>query len=93
MGKKKSIGIKHGGFLIKHILSLEVKCVRSKMPSFIEVNVTDLGVNKSLFLSDLCIPDFITIPLLNRFKGRVLIASIFGPRAAEQKAQEAKTNK
>jgi large subunit ribosomal protein L25 len=93
IGEKKSIGIKYGGFLIKHMLSLDVKCVRSKMPSFIEVDVTDLGVNKSLFLSDLCIPDFITIPLLNRFKGRVLIASVFGPRAAEQKAQEVKTNK
>lgn len=93
IGEKNSIGIKHGGFLIKHRLSLDIKCVRSKMPNFIEVNITDLGVNKSVFLSDLLIPDFITIPLLTRFKGKVLIASIVGPRAAEQKAQDTKTNK
>ncbi|WP_176604958.1 50S ribosomal protein L25 [Candidatus Azoamicus ciliaticola] len=90
IGEKTSIGIKHGGFLIKHKLSLDIKCVRSKMPNFIEVDVTDLGVNKSVFLSDLFIPDFINIPLLNRFKGRVLIASILGPRAAEQKVLEKK---
>lgn len=90
IGEKNSIGVKHGGFLIKHKLSIDIKCIMSKMPDFIEVDVTNLGVNKSIFLSDLCIPDFITVPLLNRFKGKVLVASIVGPRAAEQKVQEVK---
>lgn len=93
VGEKNSVGVKHGGFLIKHKLFIDIKCISSNMPNFIEVDVTNLGVNKSIFLSDLFIPDFITIPLLNRFKGKVLIASIIGPRAAEQKVQETKSNK
>lgn len=93
VGEKNSIGIKYGGFLIKHKLSIDIKCVVSKIPNVIEVDVTDLGVNKSIFLSDLSIPDFISIPLLTRFKGKVLIASIVGVRAAEQKSQESKTGK
>ncbi|HIH2762930.1 MAG TPA: 50S ribosomal protein L25 [Candidatus Azoamicus sp.] len=93
IGEKNSVGVKHGGFLIKHKLFIDIKCISSKMPNFIEVDVTNLSVNKSIFLSDLLIPNFITIPLLNRFKGKVLIASIIGPRAAEQKVQETKSNK
>lgn len=90
-GEKNSLGIKHGGFLIKHRLYILVKCLKSNIPNFIEIDVTNLGVNKSIFLSDLCISDFLSIPILNKFKGKVLIASIVGPRAAEQKSQEQKT--
>jgi large subunit ribosomal protein L25 len=93
VGEKNSIGIKYGGFLIKHRLSIDIECIRSKIPNFIEVDVTELNVNKSIFLSDLSIPDFINIPLLNRFKGKVLIVSVVGARAAEQKAQEVKITK
>ncbi len=91
IGEKNSLGIKHGGFLIKYRLFINIKCIKSKIPNFIEVDVTNLGVNKSIFLSDLSMPDFINIPILNKFKGKILIASIIGPRAAEQKTQEQKT--
>lgn len=93
IGEKNSLGVKHGGFLIKHRLSIDVECVVSNLPSFIEVDVTELSLNKSIFLSDLSLPVFIKIPLVSRFKGKILIASIIGPRASEPKTQETKSNK
>lgn len=95
VGEKNSVGIKLGGFLIKHKLSIGIECRVSNLPDFIEVDVTNLGVNNSIFLTDLVIPDFIKIPLLNRngVKLKILIASIVGPRASEQKSQEIKSNK
>lgn len=90
IGEKNSLGVKHGGFLIKYRLYIDVKCLKSKIPSFIDVDVTNLGVNKSIFLSDLIIPDFLNIPILNKCNNKILIASIVGPRSAEQKTQEQK---
>jgi large subunit ribosomal protein L25 len=94
IGEKSAIGIRHGGFLIKHKLSLNIKCLVSKMPNFIDVDVSNLDVNKSLFLSDLNIPDFIVFSNFNkRNKSDILIASILGSRVLEQKVQQDLKNK
>lgn len=91
LGEKTAVGVKHGGFLVKNKLFVDVKCLASKLPNFIDVDISNLGVNESIFLNDLVIPDFIKIPFLCKKKiNRVLIASIIGSRALEQKTQDAK---
>lgn len=91
VGEKNAIGVRHGGFLIKHKLFVEVSCLASNLPKFIEVDVSKLDVNKCIFLSDLKIDAAVKIPLLNnKNKSRILVASIIGSRVLEQKAQEVK---
>lgn len=90
IGEKNSIGIKQGGFLIKNKMHLNVRCLVSKIPDFITVDISNLNINTSLFLNDLIIPDFISVPALSKSCGKILIASLVGSRVLEQKVSEVK---
>lgn len=86
LGEKTSIGIKQGGFLIKSKLFVIARCLVSKIPNYIDVDISNLSVNQSIFLNDLKIPDFLSIPILNKKNlNKVLLARIIGSRAIEQK--------
>ncbi len=83
-GESVSPGIKQGGFLIKHISSVFVKTVVSKIPSYINVDISKLNVNKSIKLSELEIPKGVILPLLcKKGSSSILVVSIIGSRASE----------
>ncbi len=84
--EKVSPGIKQGGFLVKHMSSVFIKTLVSKIPSYINVDLSKLNVNKSIVLSDLKIPKGITLPLLYKKEtSGLLVASIVGSRVSEPK--------
>lgn len=83
-GENFSPGIKQGGFLIKNMLSVFVKTMVSKIPSYINVDLSKLNVNQSIFLSELNIPEGITLPLLcKKNSPNLSVASIVGSRSNE----------
>ncbi len=50
-------GIKDGGVL-QHVLhKLEIKCLPSDIPSHVDIDVTNLGINDSIKVSDLNLPN------------------------------------
>lgn len=56
-----AVGVKEGGILEHITRELEIRAIPSKVPPFIEVDVTNLGINKSIHVKDLTLPEGIEI--------------------------------
>jgi len=90
-GEKDSPGIKQGGFLIKHMSYAFIKCIVSNIPDYVHIDLSGLHVNQSIFLSDIVLPENVSIPILRKAeKSNFLVASIIGARKSETKKIESK---
>jgi len=83
IGADVAPGIKEGG-LLSHLLSdIEISCLPANLPEFIEVDVSGLGMDKLLHLSEIKLPQGVEIVALSH--GRDLpVANIHMPRAEEE---------
>ncbi|HIH2763246.1 MAG TPA: 50S ribosomal protein L25 [Candidatus Azoamicus sp.] len=79
LGFDVSPGLKNGGVLIKHMSSILVKCKVSDIPSDVIVDLSNLGLNQSIYLSDLKFVDTVSIPSFYS-KSKFLVSSIVGAR-------------
>jgi len=57
----ESHGVKEGGVVEHHLWDLHVECFPQDVPSAIEADITRLGINESLKVSDLTVPDRLTV--------------------------------
>jgi large subunit ribosomal protein L25 len=57
----ESHGVKEGGVIEHHIWALEVECFPQDVPSSIDADITALGINESLKVSDLRVPAKTTV--------------------------------
>ncbi len=57
----ESVGIKAGGVLEHHLWELQVDCLPGNVPEAIEADITELMVGDSLKVSDLVVPDGVTV--------------------------------
>lgn len=65
INEDRCIGVKLGGGRIAHnLVEVEVSCLPRDLPEFIEVDVADLDVGASLHLSDLDLPNDVSIVAL-----------------------------
>jgi large subunit ribosomal protein L25 len=53
-------GISEGGILDQILYSLEVKCIPSKLPDIITVDVSEMNLNDTLHVGDLKLPEGVT---------------------------------
>lgn len=61
----RCVGVKLGGGRIAHnLIEVEVSCLPRDLPEFIEVDVADLEVGSSIHLSDLKLPEGVSIVAL-----------------------------
>lgn len=51
-----SIGVKKGGVVSHSVVDVEVLCLSSALPEFIEVNLANLDLGQSIHLTDLVLP-------------------------------------
>ncbi len=59
------VGVKQEGGMISHVMtSLPISCLPGDLPEFIEVDVESLDLGQSLHMSDLVIPEGVTVPEL-----------------------------
>lgn len=79
-GAELAPGVKEGG-LLSHLLSdVEISCLPANLPEFIEVDVSNLGMDQLLHLSELKLPEGVEIVALSH--GRDLpVANVHMPRA------------
>jgi large subunit ribosomal protein L25 len=55
------VGVKMGGGLINHLLTqLEISCLPSALPEYIEVDMAEMDVGQTLHISDLKLPAGVT---------------------------------
>ena len=50
-------GVKLGGILMNTINDLEVRCLADRIPEYIEVDVSHLGINDSVHLREITLPE------------------------------------
>ena len=66
INEEESAGIKEGGALNRLMAEIEVSCLASVLPENIEVDISALNVGDSIRLSELTMPEGVTITALNR---------------------------
>jgi large subunit ribosomal protein L25 len=84
-----SPGVKLQGGLVSHLLNdIEVSCLPKDLPEFLEVDLGAMNLNETKFLSDIPLPEGVTIPQLSHGKN-IPVVSIHSPRAEEPEAAAA----
>ena len=64
-GEEKAPGVKVGGGMVTHnITEVEVNCLPSALPEYLEVDVSSLEMDHSLHLSDIKLPEGVEIVAL-----------------------------
>jgi large subunit ribosomal protein L25 len=65
LGEDVAKGVKQGGGKVSHLMNeVEVVCLPRHLPEYLEVDVTDLELDAMLKLSDIRLPEGVTIPAL-----------------------------
>ena len=80
-----SPGVKVQGGVVSHMRSdVEVVALPKDLPEFLELDLSGMNLNETKFLSDIPLPEGVTIPELGRRNAPVV--SIHSPRAEEPEA-------
>jgi len=80
-----SPGVKVQGGVVSHMRSdVEVTGLPKDLPEFLELDLSGMSLNETKFLSDIPLPEGVTIPELGRRNAPVV--SIHSPRAEEPEA-------
>jgi large subunit ribosomal protein L25 len=76
-------GVKEGGVLEIHERELEIECLPKDLPEHVVINVSDLGINDSIHVSDIKIGESV------KFLGSIerAIASVVIPQVKEEVAE------
>lgn len=80
--KGESKGIKQGGVLTQNLTTIEISCLPTRVPEHIVVDVTDVGIDDTLLVSDIVVGEDIEI-LTDRDQ---LILAVHHPRVEEEAA-------
>ena len=65
-----AVGVKEGGGKVSHLRTdVEVVCLPKNLPEYLEIDITELGLNEMLYLSDLVLPKGVEIPELAQEEG------------------------
>ncbi|MCP5178681.1 MAG: 50S ribosomal protein L25/general stress protein Ctc [Pseudomonadales bacterium] len=82
INEDKCVGVKVGGGSLSHNLAeITVSALPSKLPEYIEVDVENLDVGKSLHLSHLNLPEGVSIPeLAHGHDHDLLVVAVHAPR-------------
>jgi large subunit ribosomal protein L25 len=80
----KAAGLADGGILQPIIREIEVECLPTDIPQFIEVDVSALSIHDAIHLADLKLPENVT-PV---FENNEAVVSVLPPTVEEVKAAE-----
>jgi len=80
-----SPGVKVQGGVVSHMRSdVEITCLPKDLPEFLELDLVNMNLNETKFLSDIPLPNGVVIPELQHRNAPVV--SIHSPRAEEPEA-------
>ncbi len=81
-GEAGSPGVKTQGGVVSHMLAdVEIVCLPKDLPEYLELDVSQMNINETKFLSDIPLPSGVSIPHLAYRNAPVV--SIHSPRVAE----------
>jgi large subunit ribosomal protein L25 len=89
LGEETAPGVKKGGNVSHLVTDVEVNCLPSDLPEYLEVDISGLDVGDSLHLSDISLPKGVELVELTHGEGHdTAIVNIFVPRAAVEGEEE-----
>jgi large subunit ribosomal protein L25 len=81
-GESVSPGVKTQGGVVSHMRAdVEVSCLPKDLPEFLELDLSQMNLNDTKFLSDIPLPPGVSVPELTQRNAPVV--SIHAPRAEE----------
>ncbi|MCH7741589.1 MAG: 50S ribosomal protein L25/general stress protein Ctc [Proteobacteria bacterium] len=87
--EESCIGVKQEGGNVSHIMtSLEVSCLPGDLPEYIEVDIKNLGLGSSIHMSEIVLPEGLTILELAHGEDHdQVVVSVHAPRRVEEVAE------
>ncbi len=65
IGEDVAVGVKQGGGKVSHLMTeVEVVCLPRHLPEYIDLDVSELELDEMLYLSDIQLPEGVSIPAL-----------------------------
>ena len=65
LGEDVAPGVKQGGGKVSHLMTdVEVVCLPKHLPEYLEVDIADLELNEMRYISDIPLPEGVSIPAL-----------------------------
>ena len=90
IGEEDCVGVKMGGGIISHTLTeVEISCLPADLPEYLEVFVAELDLGHTIRLSELALPEGVTIPALIHEERDVTVVSVQIPRGGAEEEEEA----
>src|ERR1700722_12904155 len=87
-GEASAPGVKVQGGIVSHLIQdIEVSCLPKDLPDFLELDLSSMNLNDTKHLSDIPLPDGVTIPALAHQNPTVV--SVHSPRVAEPEPEAA----
>lgn len=81
-GAASAPGVKTQGGIVHHLMAhVEVSCLPDELPEFLELDLSSMELNDTLFLADLPLPKGVTVPQLKHANPPVV--SVHSPRVVE----------
>ncbi|MCZ6643992.1 MAG: 50S ribosomal protein L25/general stress protein Ctc [Gammaproteobacteria bacterium] len=93
VGEEDCVGVKMSGGIISHtVTEVEISCLPADLPEYLEVFVAELDLGDTVHLSELSLPEGVTIPALLHGEERdVTVVSVQIPRVAVEEEEEEAT--
>ena len=90
VNEAKCVGVRTGGGSIAHnLVDVEVSCLPKDLPEFIEVDLAALEVGQALHLSDLSVPEGVTVVALGYGEDHdIPVVSVQPPRGGTAEAED-----
>lgn len=82
-GEAVAPGVKTQGGVVSHMMAdVEVTCLPKDLPEYLEVDMSAMKLNETIFLADVKLPAGVTISALSHGRNPPVV-SVHAPRAAE----------
>lgn len=90
LGEDHCTGVRDGGGSLSHnLIEVEVASLPANLPEYIDVDVTDLGAGSSIHLSDLELPEGVSLVALTHGQDHDLpVVSVIPPRGGGHEDEE-----
>ena len=89
INEETSVGVKKGGVVMHNLVDIEVSCLPSALPEYIEVDLSLVDVGESVHLSSIKVPEGVEIVALAQTGGNELpVVTITMTRAEVEPAEE-----
>lgn len=87
-GADEAPGVKvDGGILAHAITELDITCLPKDLPEYIAVDVSELGMNESIHLSDITLPEGVELTVTAYHEGEdPAVATIAAPKVVEEES-------